>query len=81
MTAAANPKSHIQAGQDGTISPDLLHLFLDAPNVGTLTEGSSAEHGKPLLRRGRTRERGTRKAKIKAKFERSKTVTDQDLRP
>jgi hypothetical protein len=54
--------------------------YLDAPKVGTMTAGSSPEHGKPLLRRGQTRERGTRKAKIEAKLERSRTMSDQDLR-
>jgi hypothetical protein len=40
----------------------------DAPKVGTMTAGCSAEHGNQLLRRGQTRECGTRKAKIEAKL-------------
>ena len=57
-----------------------LPKYLDAPKLGTMTEGSSAERGKPLLRRRHTRERGTRKAKIEAKLERSRTMADKDLR-
>jgi hypothetical protein len=53
---------------------------LDVSNVGTMTAGSSAEHGKPLLRPGQTRECGTRKAKIEAKLERSRTMAGKDLR-
>jgi hypothetical protein len=53
----------------------------DAPKVGMVTAGSSAERGKPLLRRGRTRECGTRKSKIEAKLERSRTMAGKDLRP
>ena len=34
-----------------------LPKYRDAPKVGTMTAGSSAERGKPLLRRGQTRER------------------------
>jgi hypothetical protein len=57
-----------------------LPKYLDAPRVGTMTEGSSAEVGKPLQRRERTRECRTRKAKIEAKLERSKAMSDKDLR-
>ena len=41
-----------------------LPKYLDAAKVRTMTVGRSAERGKPLLRQGQTRERGTRKAKI-----------------
>jgi hypothetical protein len=41
-----------------------LPKYLDATKVRTMTVGRSAERGKPLLRQGQTRERGTRKAKI-----------------
>jgi hypothetical protein len=57
-----------------------LPKYLDAPRVGTVMEGSSAEVGKPLRRRGRTRECEIRKAKNEAKIERSKTMPDKDLR-
>jgi hypothetical protein len=57
-----------------------LPKYLDVPKVGMMTEGSSAERGKQLLKRGHTRERGTRKAKIEAKLERSRTMADKDLR-
>jgi hypothetical protein len=57
-----------------------LPKYLDAANVRTMTVGRSAERGKPLLRQGQTRERGTRKAKIEAKLERRRTMADQDLR-
>jgi hypothetical protein len=53
---------------------------LDAPTVRTMTVGSSAERGKPLLGRGQKREPGTRKAKIEAKLGRRRTVAGQDLR-
>jgi hypothetical protein len=57
-----------------------LPKYFDAAKVRTMTVGSSAECGKPLLRQGLTRERGTRKAKIEAKLERRRTMADQNLR-
>jgi hypothetical protein len=57
-----------------------LPKYLDAPKVGTMTTGRSTEVGKSLSRRGQTRECGTRKAKIEAKLERSRTMADKDLR-
>ena len=57
-----------------------LSKYLDAAKVGTMTEGSLADRDKQSLRRGQTRERGTRKAKIEAKLERSRTMADKDLR-
>jgi hypothetical protein len=52
----------------------------DAPKARTMTVGSSAEHGKSFLRRRQTRERRTRKVKIEAKLQRSRTMADNDLR-
>jgi hypothetical protein len=57
-----------------------LPKYLGAPKVGTMTAGSSAERGKHFLKRGQTRECGTRKAKNEAKLERSKTIADKELR-
>jgi hypothetical protein len=57
-----------------------LSKYLDAPNVGMMSDGSPAERDEQPLRWGQTRERGTRKGKIQAKLERSRTMADQDLR-
>jgi hypothetical protein len=52
----------------------------NAPEVRATMEGASAERGERRLRRGPTPECKTRKAKIKAKPERSRTMADKDLR-
>jgi hypothetical protein len=57
-----------------------LPKYLDVPKVRTMTKGSSAQRRKQVLRQGQTLECTTRKAKIKAKLERRRTMADQDLR-